>query len=190
MRQTVTDPWGSEWWVRARFVRGAGLAPPHPGPDANRLRRRLEEALGRHPAPLVASAPTDVRLPAAPISDPVDAELAALRGEWHRTGSAIWALHEARRSRPRPGALAQLRAWRSGRWEIELVARGRFRRWARWQGPGEQASREHGSGEQPSAEVLAAVAAAVAAGRVPDPAGVALVEVVDHRPPVRAHPVP
>ena len=33
--------------------------------------------------------------------------------------------------------------------------------------------------------VLAPVTADVAAGRVPDPVGAALVEVVDHRPPVR-----
>ncbi len=179
MRQTVTDPWGSGWKARARYVRGPGTAPPHPGPDADRMRRRLEAALGRYPAPLVASATTDVRDPAAPISDPVDAELAGLRGRWHRTGSAIWVSAEARPALPR-GVLARPRAPGAGTWEIELTARGRFRRWARWQGPG----------EQPAAGVLAAVAEAVAAGRVPDPAGMALVEVVDHRPPLRAHPVP
>lgn len=165
MRLTVTDPWGSGWKVRAQYVRGPGTAPPHPGPDADRMRRRLEAALERHPAPPVASATTDVRDPAAPISDPVDAELARLR--------------DGRPALPR-GVLARLCAPGSGTWEIELIARGRFRRWARWQG----------HGEQPAAGELAAVAAAVAAGRVPDPAGMALVEVVDHRPPVRAHPVP
>ena len=44
MRQTVTDQWGAGWKVRARHVRGAGTAPPRPGPDADRMRRRLDAA--------------------------------------------------------------------------------------------------------------------------------------------------
>lgn len=177
MRQTVTDPWGSGWRVRVRYVRGAGTAPPYPGPDAHRLRRRLEAALGRYPAPLVASASTDVREAAAPISDPVDAELAAFRSQWRRSGTTVGVAVHSGPALLR-GGLAWLRTSRSGIWEIDLAARGRFRRWVRWQG----------SGEPPAAGVLAAVAAAVASGRVPDPAGMALVEVVDHRPPFRGRP--
>ena len=175
MRQTVTDRWGAGWKVRARHVRGAGTAPPRPGPDADRMRRRLEAALGQYPAPLRATVSTDVRVPAAPISDPVDADLARLRDQPDNTllvlvggGSLI-----------RDG-LARLRTPRSGTWEIELLARGRFRRWARWQATGEEAA----------ARVLAAVTDDVAAGRVPDPAGATLVEVVDHRPPFRGNPTP
>ena len=178
MRQTVTDQWGAGWKVRARHVRGAGTAAPRPGPDADRMRRRLEAALGRYPAPLVASATTDVRAAAAPISDPVDAELAEFRHQWHRPGTRVWVAVEAGPALVGEG-LARLRTPRSGTWEIELLARGRFRRWARWQV----------SGEDSATRVLATVTADVAAGRVPDPVGAALVEVVDHRPPVR-HPVP
>ena len=179
MRQAVTDRWGAGWKVRARHVRGAGTAPPRPGPDADRMRRRLEAALGRYPAPLVASATTDVWDASAPISDPVDAELAEFRRQWHRPGTTIWVAADAVAGLLREG-LARLRTPRSGTWEIELLARGRFRRWARWQV----------SGDEAAARVLATVTADVAAGRVPDPAGATLVEVVDHRPPFRGHPVP
>ena len=179
MRQTVTDRWGAGWKLRARHVRGAGTAPPRPGPDADRMRRRLEAALGRYPAPLVASASTDVWDAAAPISDPVDAELAEFRRRWHGPGTTVWVAADAGPGLLREG-LTRLRTPRSGTWEIELLARGRFRRWARWQVPGEDAA----------ARVLASVTADVAVGRVPDPAGATLVEVVDHRPPFRAHPVP
>lgn len=174
MRQSVTDQWGAGWKVRARRVRGAGKAPPHPGPDADRMRRRLEAALGRYPAPLAASASTDALVAAAPISDPVDAELAAFRRGWHRPGTTGWVAFEAGPALVREG-LARLRTPRSGTWEVELLARGRFRRWARWQVVGDE-----GAGR-----VLASVTADVAAGRVPDPAGATLVEVVDHRPPCR-----
>jgi hypothetical protein len=40
-------------------------------------------------------------------------------------------------------------------------------------------------GAEAAARVLAAVAADMATGRIPDPPGATLVEVVDHRPPVR-----
>ncbi|MGY2130130.1 hypothetical protein [Blastococcus sp. SYSU DS0617] len=176
MRRTVTDQWGAGWRVRARHVRGAGTAPPHPGPDADRLRRRLDAALGRYPGPLTASALTDVREPAAPISDPVDAELAEFRRHWYRPGTTFWVVTEAGPALVR-SALARLGTPRSGTWEVELVARGRFRRWARW----------HATGAEAAARVLASVTADLAAGRVPDPAGGTLVEVVDHRPPVRPH---
>lgn len=179
MQQTVTDQWGAGWKVRARHVRGTGTAPPRPGPDADRMRRRLEAALGRYPAPLVASATTDVREAAAPISDPVDAELAEFRRQWHRPGTTLWVAFTGGPALVREG-LARRRTHRSGTWEVELLARGRFRRWARWQV----------SGDQAAARVLATVTADVAAGRVPNPAGATLVEVVDHRPPNRGHPVP
>lgn len=170
MRQTVTDQWGAGWKVRARRVRGAGTAPPRPGPHADRMRRQLDAALGRHPAPLVASASTDVRVAAAPISDPVDAELARLR--YRPDGDGLVLAEGPSLIR---GALGRLRSPRSGTWEVELVAKGRFRRWARWQVPGAEAA----------ARVLALVAADMATDRIPDPPGATLVEVVDHRPPVR-----
>ena len=175
MRQTVTDRWGAGWKVRARHVRGTGTAPPRPGPDADRMRRRLEATLGRYPAPLVASATTDVWEAAAPISDPVDAELARLRDQPDNTLLVL----VGGASLIRDG-VARLRTPRSGTWEVELLARGRFRRWARWQV----------SGEEAAARVLASVTADMAIGRVPDPDGAALVEVVDHRPPFRGHATP
>ena len=132
-------------------------------------------ARGRDAAPLVASATADIREAAAPISDPGDAELARLR---HRTDNFLLVLAEG--ASLIGGALARLRDPRSGTWRGELVARGRFRRWARWQVPGEQAA----------AAVLATVTADVTAGRVPDPVGAALVEVVDHRPPARPRVAP
>ncbi len=178
MRTTVSDAWGARWSVRAREVRGAGTAPPRPGPDADRVRRRLVEALGQHPAPLGPGVPTDVRMPAAPISDPVDAELAEFRRGHGRPGTDLWALGRSG-SLVRAG-LAHLRTPRSGVWEVELVARGRFRRWARWQLFGGEAA----------ARALTTVADDLAAGRVPEPDGARLVEVVDHRPPFRAQPVP
>lgn len=177
MRQTVTDQWGAGWKVRALHVRGAGTTPPRPGPDADRMRRRLEAALGRCPAPLVASATTDVRDAAEPVSDPVDAAMAEFRRQWYRPGATVWSAFEGGPALVR-GGLARLRTPRSGTWEVELLARGRFRRWARWRV----------SGEATAARVLATVTADVAAGRVPDPAGATLVEVVDHRPPFRGHP--
>jgi hypothetical protein len=143
------------------------------------MRRRLEAALGRYPAPLMASASTDVREAAAPVSDPVDAELSELRRQWHRPGTTVWVAFEGGPGLLREG-LTSLRMPRSGTWEVELLARGRFRRWARWQV----------SGDEAAARVLATVAADVATGRVPDPAGATLVEVVDHRPPFRGHPAP
>ena len=73
MRRTVTDQWGAGWKVRTRALRGTGTAPPHPGPDADRMLRRLEAALGRYPAPLVASASTDV-WEAAELAEDVAAE--------------------------------------------------------------------------------------------------------------------
>ncbi|RBY75396.1 hypothetical protein DQ239_17140 [Blastococcus sp. TF02-09] len=175
----MTDQWGAGWKVRARALRGAGTAPPHPGPDADRMLRRLEAALGRYPAPLVASASTDVWEAAAPISDPVDAELAEFRRQWHRPGTTLWVATEAGPGLVRDG-LTWLFTPRSGTWEVELVARGRFRRWARWQVSGEEAAER----------VLATVTSEVAAGRVPVPSGAALVEVVDHRPPPRPRSMP
>lgn len=177
MRTTVTDVWGARWTVRAREVRGTGTAPPRSGPDADRMRRRLEAALGQHPAPLGSEVPTDIWEPAAPISDPVDAELSAFRRGEGRPGTDLWALGRSG-SLLRTG-LAHLRTPRTGTWEVELLASGRFRRWARWQVHGAEAA----------AEAVPTVAADLAAGRVPQPDGGTLIEVVDHRPPIRSQPV-
>ncbi|MGY1754794.1 hypothetical protein [Blastococcus sp. SYSU D01042] len=177
MRTTVTDVWGARWTVRAREVRGTGTVPPRAGPDVDRMRRRLDAALGQHPAPLGPEVPTDIREPAAPVSDPVDAELSAFRRGEGRPGTRLWAL--GRTGWLLRMAVAHLRTPRSGTWEVELLARGRFRRWARWQVRGEEAA----------ARALTTVAADLTAGRVPQPDGGTLVEVVDHRPPFRPQQV-
>lgn len=177
MRTTVTDVWGARWTVRAREVRGTGTPPPRNGPDADRMRRRFEAALGPYPAPLESWVSTDIWESAAPISDPVDRELAAFRRGEGRPGTSLWAL--GRTGWLLRTALAHLRTPRSGTWEVELVERGRFRHWFRWQLQGEEAA----------ARALTSIAADVAAARVPRPDGGTLVEVVDHRPPYRPQPV-
>src|SRR4051812_49190318 len=139
VRETVTDQWGAGWKARARRERGSLTRPPHPGPDADRMRRRLEAALGRYPAGLVSSATTDVRDAAAPVSDPVDRELAEFRRQWHRRGTTLWVAFEAGPGLVRTG-WGRLRTPRSGKWEVELIGRGRFRRWARWEVFGNEAA--------------------------------------------------
>ncbi len=178
MRQTVTDVRGARWTVRARHVRGAGTPAPDAGPRTEALRVRLVNALAREPVPLPGPGNADVRLPSHPLSDPVDAALAHIRRDVQRPGTAL-AVAVGAASSARP-FLDRLRTPRSGTWEVELVARGRFRRWARWTV----------SGSEAAARVVAVVRDELAAGRVPEPPGATLVEVVDHRPPVRWQPVP
>jgi hypothetical protein len=65
-----------------------------------------------------------------------------------------------------------LRTPRSDIWQVELIARGRIRRWARWEITGADAAEQ----------AAATVASGVRAGQVPEPWGATLVDVVDQRP--------
>ena len=71
------------------------------------------------------------------------------------------------------GAVDHLRSPMTDIWQLEAAARGRIRRWARWQIEGAAST-------QPA---VAAVAAALEAGHVPQPPDAVLVDVVDQRPP-------
>jgi hypothetical protein len=57
-------------------------------------------------------------------------------------------------------------------WQVEALARGRIRRWARWEVDGTDAAHR----------AIASVSAALEAGRIPEREGAVLVEVVDQRP--------
>lgn len=177
MRRTVIDGWGVRWTVRARQLRGTGTPPPRPGPEEESLRRRLTAALSRVPAPAVTQGTGDWWLPA----DTADVDMqVALSEFWDtpmRQGTAPWAVGHAVRLVGE--AIAHLRTPRSDTWEVELVARDRIRRWARWQITGTDAA----------AQAVATVVAGVRSGRVPDPWAATLVDVVDQRPPYRSRPV-
>jgi hypothetical protein len=69
-------------------------------------------------------------------------------------------------------AVEDLRTPRSDTWQVELIARGRIRRWARWEMTGAEAAEQ----------AVATVGSGVRAGRVPEPWGATLVDVVDQRP--------
>ena len=60
----------------------------------------------------------------------------------------------------------------SDTWQLEALARGRIRRWARWEVEGVAAT----------GQAATAVAAALEGGQVPLPDGAVLVDVVDQRP--------
>ncbi|WP_142025059.1 hypothetical protein [Blastococcus colisei] len=173
----MTDGFGVRWTVRARQLRGTGTPPPRPGPEEESLRRRLTAALSRLPAPAVAGGTGDWRLPADTADVEMQATFAEFRDTPMRQGTAPWAVGHAVRLVGE--AIAHLRTPRSETWEVELVARGRIRRWARWQITGADAA----------AQALATVAAGVGAGRVPEPWAATLVDVVDQRPPYRPQPV-
>jgi len=173
----VTDAWGARWTVRARQLRGTGTPPPLPGPEEESLRRRLTAALSRLPPPATAARPGDWRLPADTADVERELVLAEFRDTPMRQGTAPWAVGHAVRLVGE--AIAHLRTPKSGTWEVELVARGRIRRWGRWQITGAEAA----------AQTVTTVVTAVAAGRVPEPWGAVLVDVVDQRPPYRPQPV-
>jgi hypothetical protein len=147
-----------------------GTPPPRPGPEEESLRRRLAGALARFPVPGVAPPAADWELPA----DTAELDLAGTRAEFLQSrwyaGSEAWAVAEfVRLARE---AVDQLRTPRSDTWEVELVARRRIRRWARWEITGAEAAEQ----------VVATVLSGVRAGRVPEPWGAILVDVVDQRP--------
>lgn len=170
-KTAVTDAWGVRWTVQARQLRGAGTPPPRPGAEEESLRRRLTGALSRSPAaPTVVLRPVGWELPA----DTAEVELAATRAEFHQTRlpatSDAWAVAEL--VRLVRDAVGHLRTPRSDIWQVELIARGRIRRWARWEITGAEAAEQ----------VVATVVSGVRAGRVPEPWGATLVDVVDQRP--------
>jgi len=177
VRRTVTDVRGVRWTLRGRQLRGAGTPLPRAGPEEESLRRRLAAALSRLPATASAPVPRNWYLPADTADIEMQATVAAFRDSPMRTGSAPWAVGQAIRLVGE--AVAHLRTPRSELWQIELLARGRIRRWARWQV----------TGADGAAQAVATIAADVAAGRVPEPWGTTLVDVVDQRPPYRPQPV-
>lgn len=171
MRKTaVRDAWGARWSVRARQLRGGGTEHPRPGPEEESLRRRLATALSPQPAGAGAVGAADWWHP----TDTADVEKAAVFAQYRdtpmREGTAPWAVgHFVRLV---GDAIDHLRTPLSETWEVELIAGGRIRRWARWQIAGAEAA----------AQAMHTVASAVRAGTVPDPWGATLVDVVDQRP--------
>ena len=177
MRRAVTDAWGVRWTVRMRQLRGAGTPPPAPGPEEEALRRRLAAALSRLPSPATSFPAGDWRLPADTADIEIQAAFAAYRDSPMRLGTAPWVVGHAVRLVAE--AITHLRTPKSDTWEIEVVARGRIRRWARWQI----------TGAEPATQVVGTIVAGIGAGRVPEPWGATLVDVVDQRPPYRPQPV-
>ncbi|MFD2094238.1 hypothetical protein [Blastococcus deserti] len=169
----MTDASGVRWTVRLRRLRGAGTPPPLPGPEVESLRRRLAGVLARRPVP------TADRRPGGPSpwplpGDTADVEMRATLAEFHRdpmrTSTEVWALRQLVRMLRE--AVDHVRTPPSDTWQVELVARGRIRRWARWEVTGQEAA----------TQTAATVAAGVRDGRVPEPWGATLVDVVDQRP--------
>lgn len=175
--RVVTDAWGVRWKVRARQLRGAGTPPPRPGPEEESLCRRLAGALASHPVPHTAPVSADRMLPADTADLEMHATLAEFRRDPMTTSPEVWAVGQF--VRLVRDAVEHLRTPMSDRWQVEVIARGRIRRWARWEISGAHAAEQ----------AVVTVASGVSAGRVPEPWGATLVDVVDQRPPYRPRPV-
>jgi hypothetical protein len=172
----VRDAMGVRWKVRARQLRRGESSRPWSGPEEDSLRRRLVGVLAPHPLVVLdplRGVPGGWRTP----GDSADVALRETRAEFgdHRdVGSSWWAV--AQLFRMVRDALDHLSTPWSDTWRLEAVACGRIRRWAIWEIDGAEAT-------EPA---VAAVAAALGAGVVPQPTGAVLVEVVDQRPPLRS----
>jgi hypothetical protein len=175
--RVVTDAWGVRWKVRARQLRGGGTPPPRPGPEEESLRRRLAGAMARHPAPAPAPGSAGWMLPGDTADVEMYATLAELRRDPMTTPTNVWAVVQF--VRLVRDAVEHLRTPMSDRWQVEVIARGRIRRWARWEITGADAAEQ----------AVVTVASGVSDGRVPEPWGATLVDVVDQRPPYRLRPV-
>lgn len=171
MASTVADdPWGTRWTVppcRLGDLTYADPADPH-RTSLPVLRHWLAGMLAPHPMP--GCAPPSWGS-GGPGHDPSLGVMADALSATSGVGPSelvrlVRALGPAVRflATPRPAA---------GLPCVALVARGRIRRWGIWQLTGE---------EEEAASVVAAVATDVRDGRVPDPRGAVLVDVVDQRP--------
>ena len=163
-RTTVTGPDGTRWTVRSRRTRvpQCFLGAPRGTDDA--LDVLLGGALGRlplpagHPALALADAREGDDLPEVSLP-----EVPSWRHLWHLCDIVtVW------RDTRRPDAPGR-------RWMVTLEVRGRIRRGASWvldESAGADAADR--AGEQ--------VAAAVAAGRLPDPGSATPLDAWDRRP--------
>ncbi|MCW2700352.1 MAG: hypothetical protein JWQ45_1887 [Blastococcus sp.] len=170
----VRDADGLRWSVRARRLRLDERCRPWPGPEQESLHRRLAGVLA--PRPLVLPDPLRGR-PGGRLTpgDTADVAMQDVRAEFGgdgHTGLDLSALADL--ARLVHEAVSHLRAPWSDTWQLEAAARGRIRRWARWEVEGREATER----------AIAAVSAALATGRVPEPLGAVLVDVVDQRPAV------
>jgi hypothetical protein len=170
----VRDALGVRWSVRARRLRRGEASRPMVGPEEESLRRQLATLLAPHPVPVhdpLRGVPGGWRTP-GDTSDVALRETRADFGDPPAIVSGWWALGQL----PRliGDAVGHLRTPWSDTWRLEATARGRIRRWARWEVEGAEAT----------VQAAAMVAAALRAGRVPQPCGAVLVDVVDQRPAV------
>jgi hypothetical protein len=142
-------------------------------PEQESLRRRLTRALAPHAAVAIdpmRGVPDSWRLP----GDTSDIELREARAahgdSTHGSAGGVWALVGF--VQLVGDVIDHLRTPMTDTWQLEAAARGRIRRWVRWEVQGPEAA------ERTAAEV----AAALASGRVPQPDNAVLVDVVDQRP--------
>jgi hypothetical protein len=166
----VPDAHGARWTVGVRRLRSTETAGPMSRPEEESLRRRLADAVAAVPHLLddpLRGRPAGWRTPGD--TDDVARREARAQFRCITTGGA-----------PAPWELTglivdlvdHLRTPWSDTWRVEAVARGRIRRWARWEMEGLEAA----------SRAVATVSAALAAGEVPGPEGAVLVDVVDQRP--------
>lgn len=172
-KAVVEDAQGVRWVVRARRLREDGAAPI---PLEEIWRPQLSAAL----APVATGQRGRPAGSALGLSTPdaSDDAMAAVRGEIGAPVIPVMNGFEilAGAWRLVVDGVRHLRTPFSDRWRVELVARGRVRRWAHWETDGAEAA----------TRTVAAVATDVAGGRLPEPAGAVPVEVVDQRPPYRS----
>jgi hypothetical protein len=171
-KTVVRDGQGARWVVRARRLRRGDTSRPWPGPEEESLRRRLAGVLAPHPLVLIdplRGRPDGWRTP-GDTADVAMAEALAEFGEPRSAGSDWWAV--AQLVRLILDAVDDRRTPWSETWQVEAAARGRIRRWARWEVEGVDAAER----------TIATVTTALEAGDVPRPFGATLVDVVDQRP--------
>ena len=174
----VQDAYGTRWSVRARQLRSTEIAAPGSDPEHASLRRRLAATLSPHPAVVVdpfRGAPGAWRTP----GDSADVELrearAAYRNPIYGSTGAIRAIVDLIAFVR--GEVDHVRTPLTDTWLLEVMARGRIRRWARWELQGAETVER----------TAVAVAAALASDRVPELPDARLVDVVDQRPACAPH---
>ena len=136
----VRDALGVRWSVRARRLRRGEASRPMVGPEEESLRRQLATLLAPHPVPVhdpLRGVPGGWRTP-GDTSDIALRETRAEFGDPPAIGSGWWALGQL----PRliGDAVGHLRTPWSDTWQLEATARGRIRRWARWEVEGAEAT--------------------------------------------------
>lgn len=170
----VRDARGVRWKVRPRRLRRGESRRPRSGPEEDSLRRRLAGVVAAQPFLVLdplRGVPGAWRTPA----DTADIAMHQVRAEFadgrgFGLGGGVVELFGLLRD-----AVEHLRTPWSDTWQVEAVARGRIRRWAHWEVEGMEATQR----------AVAAVAAALETGQVPQPSNAVLVDVVDQRPPSR-----